>query len=172
MSSIPIIPPGIEPGDLVATINDRIRRINNALASLATPVASAAAAPANSVQIAYATGSLTLTTSAADIPGATLTLTKSGIYLIVGVVDFSEVGAGDVPSVFSAYGNFAGTLQVAAADFAAVTANARATVAQQWLYAGTPGNIVKLQAKKSGGTGSSLAATTNTSISALYVAAS
>ena len=64
-----------------------------------------------------------------------------------------------------------GSAQTGFATFRAeFTAAARSTVAQQWMYtAGTAGQIVQLQANKSGGTGTSIVGANHTSISALWV---
>ena len=132
-------------------------------------------------QYAIATAALTLPTAAADIPGATLTLTRAGKHLITGCFDIGGSGAGDAgflalgqlvadgtaqtglvvfqPLVITSTGTSAGTL----------LASPRYMTFQQWSYqAAAPGKVVTLQAWKNGGSGVSQAGA-QTTISALWV---
>ena len=108
---------------------------------------------------ADATANLTLTTSETtsyqDVPGATLTLATPGTYMITGEFHFRELGTGDEG------GAFIGRLVVGGA---AVTGWPLATIldgqsvllSNTWVITTTADDtVVKLQAKKSDGTGSS-----------------
>lgn len=127
---------------------------------------------AASIQIANASASLTLTTSFQDVAGATLTLPKTGTYLLHAVFDFVGQGAGDSGANFLGQLVANGSAQTGFATFRAeFAAAARGTVTQQWMYtAGTINQVVQLQANKGSGTGTSIAAATHTRISALWVA--
>ena len=128
---------------------------------------------ANSAQIAQASGNVTLTTAAADIPGCSLTLPRSGTYLIVGVFDCrGGSGVGDAGSLILGYLVANGAAQAQLGLFTisnTATVSSGGTVAQQWLYtASSAGQIVKLQAAKTGGTGGSFTGNHST-ISATWI---
>jgi hypothetical protein len=116
----------------------------------------------NTVQLAYLTTALTLTTSAQNIPGCSLTLAKAGTYLVVAVYDL--VCANDATSYL--IGGMVGQTQVAV--FLTPSATGRATVSQQFLVNASAGFTAQLTAWKSGGTGTSTA-DVRSSISALWV---
>jgi hypothetical protein len=121
--------------------------------------------------IAYATGSLTLSSAGPnDIPGTTLTLANAGDYLITGVFDFRGDLAGDSGADLRGYLNAAGTRATKFArfigPFGAVTLGG--TVAQQWIFTAAASDVVKLQADKSAGTGGSSCGV-QSSITALLV---
>jgi hypothetical protein len=119
--------------------------------------------PANDAQIAYATGSLALTSAYQDIPGATITLARAGRYLISASFELAQITSGRVVGALSANGSV--QAPVAVLDF---TAGITANVGQQWIYtAGAVSQAVQLQAKFVTGTGSAQAA--NTSIAALWI---
>ena len=113
------------------------------------------------VQAAYATSPLTLTTTPQNVPGCVLTLANAGKYLIQGIFDFSA--SGDTAFLF---GGLTGSTPLAA--FLASTGSGRATATQQWVITATAGATAQLNAYKAGGTGSSQAST-QSSISALWV---
>jgi len=122
----------------------------------------------NLAQIAYATAALALTGAFQDVVGATITLTRAGRHLITCCFDFSFT-AGD--NGFSLVGQL---LADGAAQAQQVTiqstGNANFMAPQQWLYTPTAtGKIVKLQAKKLGGGGTSSANNPGTSISAVWI---
>ena len=132
-------------------------------------------------QYAQASAGLTLTTGAADIPGATLTLTRAGHHLITGCFDVAGSGVGDVGFAMVGQLMADGVVQPALVVFqpmvisstgvstGTIIATPRYTIYQQWAYvAPSPGKVVKLQAYKTGGTGASVTATMTT-ISALWV---
>lgn len=132
--------------------------------------------PANVVQIAYATGSLTLAAGHADVPGGGpagvcgFALTRAGHYLITASFYFVGLGAGDINQNLVGYLSADGTEQTAVATLTAATANCGSTNSQQWTYLpATAGKIVKLRGAKTGGTGASIISTAHTSISALWV---
>ena len=117
--------------------------------------------PNNTIQVAYSTAPLTLTTTPQNVPGCVLTLANAGKYLIQGVFDFSA--SGDAAFLF---GGLTGSTPLAA--FLASTGSGRATATQQWVITATAGATAQLNAYKAGGTGSSQAST-QSSISALWV---
>jgi hypothetical protein len=109
---------------------------------------------ANSLQYATASAGLTLTTTMQDVPGLTLSLTRAGRYLITGVLYVSMTGADNGALILGQLvvgGSATGILIV----FQAPTTGTAATVAQQWLLDVAGTQTIKLQADKSGGTGSS-----------------
>lgn len=146
------------------------------LTSLAwTKITGAPTVPqAGDAQIGIATANLTLTMSVQDIAGTQLTLARAGRYLIWGVIDFILAGA-------DAGYTFIGTLVVNGATasnqvlfnpqyVSGAPGGNRATVAQQWFYSlASAGAVVKLQAYKTGGTGTSFAGVTNTTLSAIWI---
>lgn len=123
------------------------------------------------VQVAYASGSLTLTAATyADIAGATITLARAGKHLITGVFDMRQSAVGDLGSILTGRLVANGSAQTQLAQYRSQAVPSSANVAQQWVYtAGAAGEVVKLQAQKDAGTGTSIVALTNTSISALWV---
>jgi hypothetical protein len=126
--------------------------------------------PANDVQIAPGTGTLTMTTTLQDMAGCTLTLAMAGRYLITGVFGFQTLGAGDAGQVLKGGLMTDGTAQSSQAFVIGGTANDGATAALQWLYAApAAGKTVKLQAGKSGGTGTSVVYNANSMISAVWI---
>ena len=120
----------------------------------------------NDAQLAYATSALVLTTTAADVPGATLTLNRAGRYLIQGNFSFLAV---DPSTTLRGRLMFNGVVQsfgVLAAD----PGQAYMTSTTQWLVTATAaGQIAKLQGSKDSGTGSSQINASFTSISALWI---
>lgn len=127
--------------------------------------------PANALQSATATTTLTLATFAQDIPGATLTLARPGVYLILGTFDFLMLGLDD-SAICLGQLLVAGALQLGVATFhgSANAINMRATVFQQWLYqAATSGQVLQLQAYKTAGTGTTNVQQNHTKLSALWV---
>jgi hypothetical protein len=116
-------------------------------------------------------GNLTLTPTMQDIPGVTLTLPKAGKYHVTGVIDFVlDSGDTDQTLLGQLIANAAALPQLMTFRFTTpVGTAARGTVTQQWLATMTaPSQIVKLQANKNAGTGTSLATSLST-IAALWV---
>jgi hypothetical protein len=127
---------------------------------------------------ASASGGLSLGTSYADITGATLTLAEAGTYLISGVFDFAGVGAdtnesglGQLVANGVAQTGIAAVepLAIAGAGVTGSPVAVRMVASQQWLYVASAGHVIKLQARKTGGTGFSICNAVNTTISALKV---
>lgn len=129
--------------------------------------------PSNSTTNLYiystSTAALTLTTSMADVPGATGTFGKTGKWMVTGVFDFNNAATDT--------GGLVGQLVV---NGTALTPNAillcyvtsetpAATVSQTWVVPGTVGWVAKLQAKKVSGAGASTLGTPHSSITALYI---
>lgn len=128
------------------------------------------------VATAAASGSLTLTAANQDVAGATLSL-DPGVYQVVGTFYF-QTGNDDLDNGQTARGvlDVDGIDQTAEAVFglfrADGSANERAqgTVVQSWFITLLVAGVAKLQARKSGGTGTSTCQITNTTITATKVA--
>jgi hypothetical protein len=119
---------------------------------------------------AAASASLTLTTSMADVTGASLSLTP-GVWRLDGVFYFVASGAGDVGGL--GIGQLATTggtatiaLSTSLAVFTFTTATAVGTVVQTWLVTVTATTTAKLQAQKNAGTGASTCGLLHTTITA------
>ena len=113
------------------------------------------------------TGTLGLTTSFQDIPGATLSLTKKGVWLITMSITF-DVASGD--GTLQGILNFDGTQDLLLITEVADTGGGTFMVTRQWLKTSTTGvEIAKLQAKKTSGIGTSGIRNTNATISALWI---
>jgi hypothetical protein len=132
----------------------------------------------NLLQYAAATGNLTLSTSFANVPGATLTLTRAGRYLVTATVCFVGSGSGDFSTTLQFQGQAQlvadGVAQTALADTSPLMASSSVamilTVYQQWSWQATaPGKVLQLQGNKTGGTGGSVIFSRDTSLSALWV---
>lgn len=119
-------------------------------------------AAGNTIQVAYGTTGLTLTTATQNVPGCSLTLAKAGQYLIAGVFDFAAADAG----VFL-IGGLSG--QTPAAIFMTPATSGRVSVTQQWVVSASAGSVVQLTASKTGGTGTSGTGGIHTSITAMWV---
>jgi hypothetical protein len=119
---------------------------------------------------AFASGSLTLTTTAADIPNCTLTLPYAGVYLVTGIFSFNCIGA-DTGIVMRGQLVVGGGLLPQQAFVAFATTGSRACSSNQWLARPNSANqIAKLQGlKDTGGTGSSNITASATSISAIWL---
>ena len=120
---------------------------------------------------ARASAALTLTTSAQDITGCSLSL-AAGTYLIIGVFDVYGEGANDAGAGHIAIGSLVvdtteqsgyglGSLGYTSASMD------RHTVTQVWAVTLAATTTCKLQGKKSGGTGSSKIIQTHTAITAI-----
>lgn len=122
---------------------------------------------ANTAQTALSTAALTLTTTPQNVPGASLSLSKAGTYLINGVFYLFLQGAGDANS--GLLGNLSISQTNSAVLFSA-TAGIAATITQSWLVPiSTVPTTVSLTAWKTGGSGSSVANNPHTCITALWV---
>ena len=125
------------------------------------------ATPNNSVQIAYASAGVTLTTTAQTIPGTALTLAAAGSYLVTGTF-FFNVQSGDSGQYL--LGSIpGGSADAVLLGYPAAGQSLQTSVSQQWVITVSAGATVSLQASKTGGSGASTAGATHTSISALWV---
>ena len=100
-------------------------------------------------QIAYATGTLVLTTTAQLVPGCSLTLARAGSYLVSAVFDFNT----SLDSNITMLGTLNG--QAKYAIFTPSSTFGRVTAAQQWVINVSAGTTVNLVASKTGGIGGS-----------------
>lgn len=127
---------------------------------------------------ARASGDLTLTTSAADVPGATLTASSDGNFLVLGVFDFDVQSAAVAFAETLAVGTCvvdtstqAGSAQLKARSVTtgAAVGGSRATVMQWWIVSATSGQVIKLRASRTdtGGTGFAVAHGSHTAIAVL-----
>ena len=147
--------------------NRILQDVNGRLAALEAAESSASLSHLS----ANSNADLTLTLSAAPIPGAAVIAAKTGVYLVIGTFTFAEAGAGDVGQVF------VGTLKVGSvtyqpqAGWIPEAAGALVTVMQQWIVAVTQANTtLQLQANKQGGAGTSTANHPHCVITAIRVA--
>lgn len=130
---------------------------------------------------AAASADLTLTTSYVDVPGCVVTALQPGNYRVTGTFDFRNTVTGDQGQlllgqlVVGAGATVVGGVS-SVAIFGVPTASggtltgARATVSQTWLVtvaSGTP--TFKLQAEKTGGSGTSIVGITHTAICAEFI---
>jgi hypothetical protein len=134
--------------------------------------ATAGNAPATAAQILYPIQVLVLTTTAANIPGGSLTVAAAGTYLVTAAFDLGCVGAGDVGQPLIGGLAVAGTQQTEVAIFVPQTASLRALITQQWLVTVPAGTVLQLIGYKSAGTGTSqiYGGAVTTMISAIRVA--
>ena len=121
----------------------------------------------NSASVARQTAELTLTTSYQDVPGCSLSL-AAGTWLVVGVLNVNAIGAGDD-------GQWAcGALLVGATIQDGISTwklkdGTGGTCAQAWVITVSSTTTVKIQAYKTGGTGTSRVSYPHSSITALRV---
>jgi hypothetical protein len=121
------------------------------------------------VQAAYCGTLLILTTTPTDVPDCSLTLTRAGVYLVTAAFQMAGSGAGDDGEALLGYLMADGSLQAQTTYFVAVAGASGGCSAQTWIHtAADPGEVVKLQAEKSGGSGGSFVAE-NTSIVAQWI---
>ena len=130
------------------------------------------------VQAAAASADLSLTAANQDVAGATLNL-SSGVYAVVGVFDF-RTGNDDLDNGQTANGvlSINAVAQTGEAVMRLIRADANANervqacVTQTWSVTVPSGStyVAKLQARKSGGTGTSQALQTHTTITAMKLA--
>lgn len=114
---------------------------------------------------AAATGDLTLSTSATDVAGATVTVPEPGVYFVTATFDF----VGSVTGWTNAVGTVTGlTAQALMGDDG--SANCTATVSQSGLVTVTDASLVlKLQAAKTVNAGTIKAGMTHTTLTAVRV---
>ena len=116
---------------------------------------------------AETTATTVLTTSFQDLPGATLTLATQGTYVITGMFDLAVIGADDNTFLVGVL-EVGGVVQSAKAVLQTDTDGPRVTVSQTWVITTTEDDtVIKLQARKFAGTGTSRAYGIHTKIVAL-----
>lgn len=117
-----------------------------------------------------ASGGLTCTTSFADIPGATITLDKTGVYIIVGEFDmFTDLVANVVQGRLNVAGAAYGQLASLTISSSASTLTIESVQSKIWVYPNTGSNVAKLQAQKLGSSGTGQINQANTSIKAVFL---
>lgn len=112
---------------------------------------------------------LAFTTSYVDIPGATLTLNKTGTWLIIATCPMncdSTEGFSSLVQLLA--GGAAQTGVITVNPIGASTGINTPNPTRQWVYAGTDGDIVKLHGKKLGGAGVSGTAN-NVALTAVFL---
>lgn len=114
------------------------------------------------------TAQLTLTTTFADVVGATVTLNKDGVWMILSSVEFSGNGGAGLLTCQLVYDSVA---QVGTAEFQGdnATDSSIASTHQHWFVTNTGSKVAKLQGKKGINGGSGLILVTNTRISAVFL---
>jgi len=125
-----------------------------------------------SVQIATGTApDVPLAIMMQDIPGCSLTLMRAGRYLITGCFALQLSGAGDAGQFLYGHVSLNGsTVPAPQSAFVVGAIGTGGTHTMQWSYtAPTAAVIAKLQARKTGGTGSSVAYASACVISALWI---
>jgi hypothetical protein len=118
---------------------------------------------------ADASGSLACTTTMADIPGATITLTQTGKYLIFG--DFhvgTPVNSGFIGQLIVNGVAQAGLVKAAVATVTA-TDQIEVSVSRSWIYNNSGSNVAKLQGAKSAAGGATTVFITDTGIRAIFL---
>lgn len=120
---------------------------------------------------ANATSNLMLTTSAQDVPGATITLAAAGTYLILATFKFDATAGSSVSSCI-------GLLTVDGVDQTGIaelgyftnTERVRASVHQHWIVTTAANKVAKLRARKATDYGSMFVQGTDTRITAIKLA--
>jgi hypothetical protein len=125
------------------------------------PVIGASADPSTYYQ-AWATGTVTLTTTAQPIPGCSVTVARAGTFLVLVTYDF--VSANEQGN--SLFGGLTGTAHQAVVNVGNNTG--RATVTQHAILQFTGNQLVQMTAYKGGGTGNS-STSTECSLSVLWI---
>lgn len=130
-------------------------------------------AASNSVQLAVGAGNVTLTTSNQNVPGASLTITRPGTYLVKGIAWLNVNGTGDAATPLGCQILASGAAISTYGLFQNITAGAgssSATVPCECLYTHSGGSVIlTLSVVKFGGTGASFCGGAQSTISALWV---
>jgi hypothetical protein len=121
----------------------------------------------NTATTVGASGTLVLTTSIQDVPGATLTLARAGKYFVQGVFDIRSA-AGDAGQTISGRLTVGATDQATVAVFIPPNSDSSSMANQQWLIQVAAGTVIKLRAIKTGGAGASFTAA-HTTLTAIWV---
>lgn len=156
------------------TLKTQLNDINNKISSINSRLGTGTGTQVDLLN-AVATGSITLTTVAQDIPGATLTINQIGNYLVIATIFFQQNGIGDSNQVL------VGAINIGGANLAplvacilpygtGLTATGGGTFSQTLAYnVTTVPTVVKLTAYKQAGTGTSTAGVPATSLSVVRV---
>lgn len=109
-----------------------------------------------SLQSTPSSGALTLTAGFTQVPGLTLTLARTGDYLVTATIFFTLSGAGDNGAQLAAQLVVGSTFTGWYALFEAPAAVASATVSQEWrITVTTAPTVISIYGAKSQGTGTS-----------------
>lgn len=119
---------------------------------------------------ADASADLTLTTSWQDVVGATVTLDRTGTWLIIGTFHLKETAGAATLDDISGQLLVNSVAQTGGAQSTLVDAFEGQTVSRAWIVSGTNGHVAKLQAKKQSAPGTFKCKYPNTGITAICVA--
>lgn len=166
--------PGTDNNDYVI-----VQQLNNIITELQREVTllqqQVAAGEVNSISWVQATANLTLTTLGANVPGLSISLNRTGVWLLLLTLGVQEGNAGNADSGFDVIGNQVvngvGVGPPAFFQFSNGTSSntGGGTVATQTVYrANTQPLSYVINAYKTGGTGNSIVST-QSSISALWI---
>jgi hypothetical protein len=133
---------------LAVGANNKILKVASGLPSWQDPI--------EKVGLNRGTSILTLPTAPtwSDIPNLSLTV-SAGTWLIIAGVEFFRTGAGDASAVFSARLLANGVAQSGTLDGNADASTDHWLLTGVWQYTAAGSEVVKMQAQKSGGTGTS-----------------
>lgn len=120
-------------------------------------------AETNTAVSAEGTGTLLLSSSFADVPGAAVLLDRAGTWLIFGSVSIQGDSA-DGPTLVALLCN--GMMQLGYMQFGG---EAISTISRVWVYAATGPCVAHLQAMKAAGSGASMVWSQGTSITAVWL---
>jgi hypothetical protein len=124
----------------------------------------------NNSLTADATGDLTCTTSPQDVPGATISLTQTGKYLIVGTFyGIVTQNAGAFVGSLVVGGSTQTGQVLAILGTATATDTLYNTASRSWIYTNSGTTTAKLQANKNSASGTATCAHPNTGISAVFL---
>jgi len=128
----------------------------------------------NDVQIAQSTSNLTLTGTMQNVPGAALTLTRPGKYLLIGCFDGFVFGASDNFVTINGQILVGGAVLAGTAEVqgpASASTATRGTVMQQWVYtlSGAAVTAVLQASKSGGGVGGSMVMSANSTLTAMWI---
>lgn len=124
--------------------------------------------PIEKVGVARSSGALTLTTTMADIPGATITVT-AGTWLVFGGVEFAKDITGDANIALSAQLLANGVAQAGQLRAQSIGPSPE-LVSGVWNYTAAGSEVLKLQAMKNAGTGGTITPSVNCYIVAIRTA--
>lgn len=133
------------------------------------PARTVAVSSAEKIYYGTATTDLSLTTSYQDIAGATVTVNRSGTYKVTACFEFN-ITAGDTGAAIDGQLLVNGSAQTIFAVAQAPAGTIELSTFQQWVVTGVlSGQVLKLQAKKAAGSGTSSVIHFNTTIIAEWI---